>query len=77
MTRSSWKHGYVDAHLFNSTIELKTISRIWSRRSIILPDFIGRTLYIHRGNGFVPIKIVAAMVGHKFGEFAFTRRNLK
>jgi small subunit ribosomal protein S19 len=48
--------------------------KLWSRRSIILPENIGEQFYIHNGKNFVPLRISEEMVGHKFGEFALTRK---
>ncbi|KAK1295593.1 hypothetical protein QJS10_CPA16g00893 [Acorus calamus] len=48
--------------------------KIWSRRSCIIPEFVGRTVLIHNGRSFVRCKITEGKVGHKFGEFAFTRK---
>nr|QIA60087.1 ribosomal protein S19 [Radula japonica] len=71
MTRSIWKGPFVDTCLFKQ----KKISwRIWSRRSCILPQFVGCYAQIYNGKGFVGLKITEEMVGHKFGEFASTRK---
>jgi small subunit ribosomal protein S19 len=78
MPRSLKKGPFVDDHLlkkvqkFNHTGEKKVI-KTWSRRSTILPEFIGHTFAVHTGNKFVPIYITENMVGHKLGEFAPTR----
>lgn len=48
--------------------------KIWARNSTILPNFVGLTLKIHNGRGFTNVKISQDMVGHKFGEFSFTRQ---
>ena len=48
--------------------------KVWSRRSIILPENIGEQFYIHNGKNFVSLRISEEMVGHKFGEFALTRK---
>ena len=78
MPRSVRKGPFVDAHLAakadkarmeNSKKPIKT----WSRRSTILPDFIGLTIAIHNGKQHVPIQITENMIGHKLGEFAATR----
>ena len=47
--------------------------RIWSRRSTILPQFVGLTFGVHNGRRFIPVLVTEGMVGHKFGEFAPTR----
>jgi len=51
----------------------KRVLKTWSRRSTILPDFVGHTVAVHNGNKFIPIYISENMVGHKLGEFAPTR----
>lgn len=66
MTRSLWKGPFC---------EIKEHSqKIWSRRSVIIPEFIDKTVLIHNGKNFLSLKITEDMVGHKFGEFATTRR---
>lgn len=52
----------------------KTNHKIWSRRSVITNKFINKTLEVHNGKQFVSIKITPDMIGHKLGEFAFTRK---
>lgn len=78
MSRSTKKGPFVDAHLFNkveAAIEGKDKRpiRTWSRRSTILPEFIGLTIAVHNGRQHVPVYINENMVGHKLGEFALTR----
>lgn len=51
----------------------KEVIKTWSRRSMIIPDFIGHTFAVHKGNAFVPVYVAAEMLGHKLGEFAGTR----
>ena len=51
----------------------KKVVRTWSRRSTILPEFIGHTLAVHNGKKFIPVYVTENMVGHKLGEFALTR----
>ena len=69
---------FVDDHLA-SKIEVlneandKKVVRTWSRRSTILPDFIGHTVAVHNGKKFIPVYVTENMVGHKLGEFALTR----
>ena len=53
---------------------LKIPAKIWSRRSVILPQFVGFTFQVHNGNRFIPVKVTQEMVGHKFGEFSPTRK---
>lgn len=79
MPRSIKKGPFVDEHLFKK-IEAVLASdkkhqavKTWSRRSTIIPDFVGASVLVHNGNKFVPVYITENMVGHKFGEFAPTR----
>ena len=78
MSRSVKKGPFVDAHLAKKvevaaeTRDRKPI-KTWSRRSTILPNFIGLTIAIHNGRQHVTVLIVDNMVGHKLGEFALTR----
>jgi small subunit ribosomal protein S19 len=78
MPRSLKKGPFVEERLqmrieaMNNTGEKKVL-KTWSRRSTILPDFVGHTLAVHNGNKFIPIYITENMVGHKLGEFAPTR----
>jgi small subunit ribosomal protein S19 len=51
----------------------KKITKTWSRRSMITPDFVGHTLAVHNGRKFIPVYITENMVGHKLGEFSPTR----
>nr|QIA59962.1 ribosomal protein S19 [Fossombronia cristula] len=71
MTRSIWKGPFVDTCSFK---QRKIRWRIWSRRSCTLPQFVGCYAQIYDGKGFVGLKITEEMVGHKFGEFASTRK---
>ena len=78
MARSVKKGPFVDAHLIR---KIETAQRnkdkkpikTWSRRSTILPDFIGLTVAVHNGKQHIPVYISENMVGHKLGEFALTR----
>jgi small subunit ribosomal protein S19 len=78
MARSVKKGPFVDAHLIKkiekaqATKDKKPI-KTWSRRSTILPDFIGLTVAVHNGKQHIPVYISENMVGHKLGEFALTR----
>ena len=72
MTRSVWKGPFVDAGVFFHSFQ--TVPRIWSRRSVILPQFIDEKVFIHNGKTFISLVITEEMVGHKFGEFAMTRK---
>ena len=78
MTRSLKKGPFVDHHLqvqVEKEVATKDKKQIktWSRRSTILPDFIGVTIAVHNGKQHVPVYISDQMVGHKLGEFALTR----
>lgn len=78
MARSVWKGPFVETHLLKKAEELqssgkKTSIKTWSRRSTILPQFVGLTFDVHNGQKFVPVHVNEDMVGHKFGEFAPTR----
>ncbi len=78
MPRSLKKGPFVDDHLMKkvdaqNAADKKTVIKTWSRRSMILPSFIGHTIAIHDGRKHVPVFITDAMVGHKLGEFAPTR----
>jgi len=66
MARSLWKGPFSE----NSTQNYK----IWSRRSVILPFFLGKKVMIHNGKTFITLKITDEMIGHKLGEFASTRK---
>lgn len=78
MARSIKKGPYVDYHLDHKVLEAKKTSdrkviKTWSRRSTILPDFVGLTFAVHNGKKFIPVYVTENMVGHKLGEFAATR----
>ena len=78
MTRSLKKGPFVDHHLVAKTEKAvatkdKKPIKTWSRRSTILPDFIGLTFAVYNGKKFVPVYVTENMVGHKLGEFAPTR----
>ena len=78
MARSIKKGPFVDGHLMEKIIKAKeskskTPIKTWSRRSTVLPDFIGLTIAVHNGRQHVPVYISENMVGHKLGEFALTR----
>jgi len=72
MTRSIWKGPFVDFNVLHKPFTVQT--RIWSRRSTVLPQFVGQKVQIHNGKTFVSLDITEDMVGHKFGEFAMTRK---
>lgn len=78
MTRSLKKGPFCDGHLMQKVVAAqeskdKRPIRTWSRRSTIMPDFIGLTIAVHNGKQHVPVYISENMVGHKLGEFALTR----
>lgn len=78
MPRSLKKGPYVDDKLVKIVDALnrtndKKVLRTWSRRSTIIPDFVGHTMAVHNGKKFVPIFVTENMVGHKLGEFSPTR----
>ena len=78
MGRSVKKGPFVDKHLevkidaLNAANDKKVI-RTWSRRSTILPEFVGHTVAVHNGKKFIPVYCTENMVGHKLGEFSQTR----
>ena len=78
MTRSLKKGPFCDAHLMKKVVTAQETKdkrpiKTWSRRSTIMPDFIGLTIAVHNGRQHVPVYISENMVGHKLGEFALTR----
>jgi small subunit ribosomal protein S19 len=78
MGRSISKGPFVDGHLEKKVMALvaskeKKVVRTWSRRSTILPEFVGQTIAVHNGKKFIPVYITENMVGHKLGEFSPTR----
>ena len=78
MTRSVWKGPFVDGFLLKKAEKARGSSRsemirIWSRRSTILPQFVGLTFNVYNGRKFVPVSVNEDMVGMKLGEFAPTR----
>lgn len=78
MARSIKKGPFVDIKLMSKVDSMneankKSVIKTWSRRSMIIPDFVGHTFAVHNGNKFIPVYVTENMVGHKFGEFAPTR----
>ncbi len=78
MSRSVKKGPFADTHLTDKMAALnskneKKVVRTWSRRSTIIPDFIGHTIAVHNGRKFIPVYVTENMVGHKLGEFSPTR----
>ena len=79
MSRSVWKGPFVDPSLLKKVESMKsrtnsTPIKTWSRKSTIIPEFVGISFLIHNGKKFIPIKISEEMVGHKLGEFSPTRQ---
>lgn len=78
MARSLKKGPYVEEKLLKRVQKMKQIGdrkpvKTWSRRSTILPDFVGMTISIYNGRKFIPVFVTENMVGHKLGEFSPTR----
>ena len=78
MGRSVKKGPFTDTHLEERIDELnaaneKKVIRTWSRRSTILPEFVGHTIAVHNGRKFIPVYVTENMVGHKMGELSPTR----
>jgi small subunit ribosomal protein S19 len=78
MARSVWKGPFVDGYLIKKAKAARESGRhdvikTWSRRSTILPDFVGLTFGVHNGHKHIPVAVSEEMVGHKLGEFAPTR----
>jgi len=78
MGRSLKKGPFTDTHLSKKVEVLngktqKAVVKTWSRRSTIVPDFIGHTFAVHNGRKFIPVYVTENMVGHKLGEFSPTR----
>ena len=78
MVRSVWKGPFVEASLLKKADVARASGRhdvikIWSRRSTILPQFVGLTFGVYNGKKFIPVNVTEEMVGHKLGEFSPTR----
>ncbi len=81
MTRSVWKGPFVDGYLLKKADVARDSGRnqvikTWSRRSTILPQFVGLTFGVYNGKKFIPVLVSEEMIGHKFGEFSPTRTYL-
>ena len=79
MARAVWKGPFVDPSLIKKVEKLKNQTnkvpiKTWSRKSTIIPEFVGHSFLIYNGKKFIPIKISEEMVGHKLGEFSPTRQ---
>lgn len=70
MSRSIWKGPFIDP----SFLKKSSTRKLWSRRSTILPSFVGQSFEIYNGKSFLQVKVTEQMIGHKFGEFASTRK---
>ncbi|MEQ9520675.1 MAG: 30S ribosomal protein S19 [Parvibaculum sp.] len=78
MSRSVWKGPFVDGYLLKKAEATrssgrKEVIKTWSRRSVILPQFVGLTFGVHNGQKHIPVLVSEDMVGHKFGEFSPSR----
>ena len=78
MARSIKKGPFCDGHLVKKVqvarqAQDRKVIKTWSRRSTVLPDFVGLTFAVHNGNKFIPVAVTEEMVGRKLGEFAPTR----
>ncbi len=78
MARSIKKGPFVDAHLLKKVESVRATNdkrpvKTWSRRSTVLPEFVGLTIAVHNGKQHIPVYISENMVGHKLGEFSLTR----
>ncbi|RXF74908.1 30S ribosomal protein S19 [Hansschlegelia zhihuaiae] len=78
MSRSVWKGPFVDGYLLKKADAARSSTRsevikTWSRRSTILPQFVGLTFGVYNGQKHIPVSVSEEMIGHKLGEFAPTR----
>ena len=79
MTRSTWKGPFYEEYLLKKAEDVRKsgktnqVIKIWTRKSTILPEFVGLTFGVYNGMKFIPVSINENMVGHKFGEFSPTR----
>ena len=78
MSRSTWKGPFVEKTLIKKAEKVqqsgkREVIKTWSRRSTIMPDFVGLTFGVYNGQKFIPVTISENMVGHKLGEFSPTR----
>ena len=78
MARSIKKGPFVDDHLWRKVESMnasgdRKVTKTWSRRSTIIPEFVGHTFAVHNGKSFIPVFVTENMVGHKLGEFSPTR----
>ena len=79
MTRSVWKGPFFENYLLKKAEDVRksgkinSVIKIWTRKSTILPEFVGLTFGVYNGKKFIPVSVNESMVGHKFGEFSPTR----
>ena len=78
MARSLWKGPFVDGYLFTKAERARAgnkneVIKIWSRRSTILPQFVGLTFAVYNGKKHIPVAVTEEMIGQKFGEYSPTR----
>ncbi len=78
MARSVWKGPFVDSYVLKKAAKSREsgrneVIRIWSRRSTILPQFVGLTFGVYNGRKHIPVSVTEDKIGHKFGEFSPTR----
>ena len=78
MIRAVWKGPFVDGYILKKAENVRMsgrneIIKMWSRRSTILPQFVGLTFGVYNGRKFIPVNVTEEMVGHKLGEFSPTR----
>jgi small subunit ribosomal protein S19 len=78
VARSVWKGPFIDGYLLKKAEAVRSsgrndVIRVWSRRSTILPQFVGLTFGVYNGQKHIPVLVTENMIGHKFGEFSPTR----
>jgi small subunit ribosomal protein S19 len=78
VSRSLKKGPFIDDHLLKKVLQAqesgsRKVIKTWSRRSVVLPEFVGLTFAVHNGKKFVPVYCTEEMVGHRLGEFSPTR----
>ena len=78
MPRSIWKGPFVDGYLLKKAEAIRAAGRnnvikTWSRRSTVLPQYVGLTFGVYNGHKFIPVLVTEDMIGHKLGEFSPTR----
>src|SRR5499433_4429438 len=79
MARSIKKGPFIDAPLLKAIQDMnakneRKVYKTWSRRSTVTPEMVGHTIAVHNGKKFIPVYLTENMVGHKLGEFSFTRQ---